>query len=107
MDTISPVVIDAFTLLHLDLYGHLDKAEYLASKDKRWCSVDVDAARELIPDLVDVIRGLLVDHEPQPDGSCQICTSGWPCSVATTIHSVVKDPDRAFVALLHRDHDHE
>lgn len=32
MDTISPVVADAFHLLRADLCGHLDKAEFLALK---------------------------------------------------------------------------
>ncbi len=27
MDTISPVVADAFSLLQMDLYGHLNEAE--------------------------------------------------------------------------------
>ena len=36
MDTISPVVADAFHLLHRDLYGHLDEAEFLALKCCEW-----------------------------------------------------------------------
>jgi len=39
-----------------------------------------------------VIRGLL-------------CVSAWPCLV--TIHALVKNPDREFVALVHRAHDDE
>ena len=52
MDTISPVVADAFRLLHNDLYGHLDEAEFLALKCREWSQQDADTARTLIPDLV-------------------------------------------------------
>lgn len=107
MDMISPVVADAFTLLRADLYDHLDKADELASKTTGWYRDDVDAARKLIPDLVMVIRGLLMEHRPQPSGSCQICGSTWPCPVVTTIHALVKDPDREIVALARRAHENE
>jgi hypothetical protein len=61
MDTISPVVADAYRLLHSDLYGHLDEAEFLALKYRQWSQQDSDAARESIPDLVVVIRGVLIE----------------------------------------------
>jgi hypothetical protein len=32
MDMISPACADAFQLLRTDLYGHLDEAEFLATK---------------------------------------------------------------------------
>lgn len=105
MEVVSPVVADAFRLLHRDLYGHLDMAEFLANKVDRWHRDDVEAARKLIPDLVVVIRGLLVEHEPQPDGQCLLCSSAWPCTVVATIHALVKDPDREFVAILRRAND--
>ena len=105
MDTISPVIADAFRLLHTDLYGHLDMAEFLASKSAGWRDGDIEAARNLIPDLVVVIRGLLVEHEAQPDGQCRLCSSAWPCPVVTTIHALVKDPQREFVAILRRAND--
>ncbi len=105
MDMISPAVADAFTLLRADLYDHLDKADELACKTEKWSQDDVDAARKLIPDLVTVIRGLLVEHRPQPSGTCQICGSTWPCPVVTTVHALVKDPDREFVALASRAHE--
>ena len=79
MDTISPVVADAFRLLHRDLYGHLDEAEFLALKCREWSQQDADTARTLIPDLVVVIRGILFEHEAQPSGDCRICPSAWPC----------------------------
>ncbi len=102
MDTISPVLADAFRLLHSDLYGHLDEAEFLALKCCEWSQQDVDTARTLIPDLVVVIRGILFEHEAQPSGGCRICSSAWPCPVVTRIHALVKDPNREFVALVRR-----
>jgi hypothetical protein len=105
MHTISPVVADAFRLLHTDLYGHLDMAEFLATKQDSWHGADVEAARKLIPDLVVVIRGLLIEHEAQPNGQCRLCSSAWPCPVVTTIHALVKDADREFVAILRRAND--
>ncbi len=105
MDTISPVVADAFHLLHRDLYGHLDEAEFLALKCREWSQQDADTARTLIPDLVVVIRGILFEHEAQPSGDCRICPSAWPCPVVTTIHAMVKDPAREFVALVRRADD--
>jgi hypothetical protein len=107
MDTISPVVVDAFHLLCSDLYEHLDKAESLANKAKGWYREDADTARKLIPDLVLVIRGLLYEHRVTPGGDCRTCSSAWPCPVVTTIHGLVKDPDREFVALVNRAHDDE
>ncbi len=107
MDTSSPILTDAFRLLCTDLYEHLDEAEFLASKYDEWSGEDVDAARKLIPDLVVVIRGMLADHQVTPDGNCGICRSGWPCPVVTTIHALVKDPDREFVAILSRANDDE
>jgi hypothetical protein len=72
MDTISPVVADAYRLLHSDLYGHLEYSS---------------------------------NHAVASGGDCQTCTSPWPCPVVTTIHALVKDPDREFVALLRRARD--
>ncbi len=102
MDTISPVVAEAFKLLIDDLYEHLDKAESLAIKYESWKPEDVEVARKLIPDLVTVIRGLLFEHRATPSSTCPICGSTWPCPVVTTIHTLVKDPDHEFVALAHR-----
>jgi len=56
----------------------------------------------LIPDLVAVIRGLLLEHGVQASGDCRTCTSVWPCPVVTTIHGLVKDPERQFVSLVLR-----
>ena len=91
MDTISPVVADAFSLLRMDLYGHLDEAEFLAEKGGEWSDQDRATARKLIPDLVIVIRGLQGPAPPvrlaRPTGerwwvgaahrSAGSCSPGW------------------------------
>jgi hypothetical protein len=105
MDAISPVHADAFRLLLLDLYNHLCEAEDLASNTDRWSGEDIDSVRRLIPDLLVGIRGLLVAHEITPSGNCRTCPSAWPCPVVTTIHALVKDPDREFAAILRRAND--
>ncbi|HEU0090299.1 MAG TPA: hypothetical protein VFQ77_22025 [Pseudonocardiaceae bacterium] len=102
MDTITPLVADAFELLQMDLYRHLDEAELLGHKCQEWVEEDIETARKLIPDLVIVIRGLLLEHQVQPGGACRSCASAWPCPVVTTIHGLIKDPQRQFVALVRR-----
>ncbi|MGH3781086.1 MAG: hypothetical protein ACRDRO_10795 [Pseudonocardiaceae bacterium] len=105
MDTTSPVHADAFRMLLLDLYSHLCEAEDLASRPGSWSGEDIDSVRRLIPDLLVGIRGLLIAHEITPSGNCRTCPSVWPCPVMTTIHALVKDPDREFVAILRRAND--
>lgn len=102
MCTVSPLVVEAFTLLRLDLYEDLDKAEFLAQQRGGWSDEDIDKARTLIPDLVVVIRGLLIEHKAQADAACRICRSAWPCPVVTTIHALLKDPQDQFAALISR-----
>lgn len=102
MDTISPVLVNAFQLLQEDLYGHLDDAECLATKLDEWSDQDINTARELIPALVIVIRGVLIEHEVQDSGECQTCSSAFPCPVVTAIHSLLKDPEYELVALARR-----
>jgi hypothetical protein len=102
---LSPASADAFYLLRDDLYAHLDGADCLATQDNDWSSDEMQAARGLIGDLVLVIRGLLIEHKVQPSGDCRICTSVWPCPVVVTIHAIVKDPERQFVAHVLRDHE--
>lgn len=104
MGTMSPLFAAAFGLLRYDLYGHLDEAESLATKLEPWSDEDTDAACELIPNLVVVIRGLLIEHTPQPSGDCQICLSAFPCPVVTTIHGLLKNPEQEYVALVLRNH---
>ncbi|MGH3480386.1 MAG: hypothetical protein ACRDRY_04700 [Pseudonocardiaceae bacterium] len=105
MDTVSPVLADAFHLLLRDLYAHLCEAEYLTSKTDGWSDEDIDSVRRLIPDLLVTIRGLLIEHEATSSGNCRTCPSAWPCPVVTTIHALVKDPDREFAAILRRADD--
>jgi hypothetical protein len=105
LSTPTPALAEAGHLLHDDLYVHLHEADYLAEQDDEWSADDKDTARKLIGDLVLVIRGLLVEHRAQSGGDCRICTSAWPCPVVTTIHAVVKDPQRQFVVLVRRARD--
>jgi hypothetical protein len=105
MDTTPPLLADAFQLLLTDLYEHLSEADFLATKTTAWSEKDVDSARRLIPDLILVIRGLLIAHQRTPSGDCRIRLSVWPCPVVTTIHGLVKDPDREFVAIVTRAND--
>lgn len=105
MSTPSPALAEAGHLLHDNLYGHLHEAEFLADQEDEWSADDLHTARKLIRDLVLVLRGLLVEHRARSSGDCRICTSVWPCPVVKTIHAVVKDPQRQFVALVTRARD--
>jgi hypothetical protein len=105
MSALSPASADAFGLLREDLYIHLEEADCLANQHAEWSDEDIQTARGLIGDLVLALRGLLIEHQLQTSGDCQICTSAWPCPVVTTIHAFVKDPQRQFVALLRRARD--
>ncbi len=107
MSTPAPLLTDAFTLLGYDLYVHLSGADSLATQNAEWSADDMARARDLISDLVIVIRGLLVEHRRQVSGDCQVCASAWPCPVVITIHAFVKDPHRQFVALVFRARDEE
>jgi len=100
MPTLSPAVADAFRLLRTDLYLHLDEAEFLAGRWDEWSDDDVNTARALIPALVLLGRQLLREHDVRADGDCEVCASAWPCPVVTTIHTVVKDPEHRFIALV-------
>lgn len=52
------------------------------------------------------LAGQRVSPEPREvmaeSGGCRTCPSAWPCPVVTTIHGLVKDPQRQFVALVTR-----
>lgn len=105
MGTISPAVADAYDLLQMDLYGHLDEADSLATTCEEWTDQDADTARKVISDLALVVRGLLIEHQVRPSGGCRICAPPWPCPVVTAIHGLLKDPEHQFVALANRAHD--
>jgi hypothetical protein len=102
MSTISPLLADAMALLGEDLLVHLDEAYALATQFDEWSAEDSDRARKLIDDLVQMIRGLLIEHEQQRNGECQTCARAWPCPVMITIHGFLKDPHRQFAALVTR-----
>ncbi|MGQ0778361.1 MAG: hypothetical protein ACT4NY_28795 [Pseudonocardiales bacterium] len=102
MGTLSPLFADAFRLLRDDLYGHLDDAEFLTTKCDEWSDQDIDTAGELIVALVTVVRGLLIEHEPQTSGECRICRSVFPCQVVTAIHGLLKDPEQEYIEMVRR-----
>jgi hypothetical protein len=105
MDDRAPVIADAFRLLRRDLCEHLDEAEALATERDTWSEEDEAAARDLISDLVTVIRGMLAQHRDRDSGPCTACAVPAPCSVVTTIHRLVKDQERQFSVLLKQSHE--
>ena len=107
MDALQPAVADAFRLLRQDIYGYLDEAEFLATKVGRWSPEDTTSARNLVPDLTTIVRGILLDHEESAVGTCPTCNTRWPCSSVRTIHGLVKDPTHEFMKLAQRAHDRE
>ncbi|MGQ0775170.1 MAG: hypothetical protein ACT4NY_12245 [Pseudonocardiales bacterium] len=102
MSALTPVQADAFALLSDNLYLHLDEVNSLTIQCWTWSADEMQTASALIRDLVRVIRELLIEHKLQDSGDCRICTSAWPCPVVTTIHGLVKDPQRQFVPLVLR-----
>jgi hypothetical protein len=105
MDTLTPAVADAFALLRQDLCRRLDEAESSSLSFWDWDQEEIDAAREVIPHLVMVLRGLLLDHRMRPGGECRTCSSAWPCPVVAVMHSLLKDPEGQFAALARRVHE--
>jgi len=102
LGTLSPAVAAAFRRLRDDLCRHLDEAECLVDQDDEWSRGDVATARKLINGLVVVLRGLLTEHTLQHSGDCRTCVVAWPCPVFTTVHVLMKDPQRQFPALVFR-----
>ena len=102
MNTLSPVVSDAFRLLRQDLYLHLDNAEFHAARYKIWSEDDIEIGRALIQDLVTVIRGLVALHDTPAGGHCRTCDGIWPCKAFEAIHRLVKDPTKEFVKIIRR-----
>ncbi|MBV9161774.1 MAG: hypothetical protein JO309_15150 [Pseudonocardiales bacterium] len=102
MDTLAPAIADAFELLRQDLCQRLDDAESSSLSYQDWDQEDIDTAREVIPHLVLVLRGLLLDHQMRPNGDCRTCTSAWPCPVVAMMHGLLKDPEDQFVTLARR-----
>jgi hypothetical protein len=102
MDAITPALADAFRLLRQDIYGYLDEAEFLSTKPTDWTDEDAESARRLVPDLVTIVRGILVDHRETTAATCDRCNTRWPCSTVHTIHGLVKNPDHEFVKIAKR-----
>lgn len=102
MTTIPDAHEDARHPLRMNLYEHLDEAEFLATKLTGWREDDIRSARLLIPDLVAVIRGMIIAHDDGLAGMCTRCESPWPCPDLVTIHRLVKTPDTEITALLRR-----
>jgi hypothetical protein len=102
METIPPAALDAHRLLRQDLYGYLDEAEFLSTKLTEWTTEDSRSARDLIPDLTLIVRGILLDHKESSDGICPACNSAWPCASVNTIHGLIKDPTHEFVKIARR-----
>jgi hypothetical protein len=102
MDAMTPALADAFRLLRQDIYGYLDEAEFLSTKLTEWTPEDARTARRLVPDLVTIVRGILLDHKETAVGTCVTCNTCWPCSAVNTIHGLVKDPDHEFVKIAQR-----
>lgn len=102
MDVSTPEQADAFRRLRDDIYGYLDEAEFLALKLTDWTDEDAESARALIPDLVTIVRAIVLDHRETGTGACSTCTTAWPCSAVRTIHGLVCDPQHEFVRIAQR-----
>jgi hypothetical protein len=102
MDAITPALADAFRLLRQDIYGYLDEAEFLSTKLAEWTPEDARSARRLVPDLVTIVRGILLDHKETAVGTCATCATRWPCSTVHTIHGLVTNPDHEFMKIARR-----
>lgn len=105
MDTISPAVSDAFRLLRTDLYRHLDEADFHAGSWTDWSPQDMNTARQLIWDLVRIVRQLLREHTVQDTGYCRTCTTTWPCDVVSTIHALLMGQEHQLTGCAHRTGD--
>lgn len=98
MDTMSPARKQAYSLLRNEICMYLEGAEELSQLD--WYEQEAEQVRKVIPDLVTIIRGMMVLHEVVNNGNCKTCSQPWPCSITETIHTLVKDPERTFGAIL-------
>jgi len=85
---------NALDLLRRSLRDRLEHAEFLATCWEGWSEMEAEAARGIIEDLVQIVRGFLRDHKPTPERKCARCESPWPCQVVAVIHEVMTDPER-------------
>lgn len=100
MDKSSPVIVDALDLLQVNLYEHIDGAEHLATKTTEWSEEDIAKARQLIPEILDVIRAVVFLHrKATPADTCGVCCTPWPCRSYELLHELLKNPHRSFIEL--------
>jgi hypothetical protein len=104
MTATSPALNDAFRLLRAEIYRHLDEAEYLPQRYDVGDEEGFEQMSTVIPDLVAVIRGIVIAHKDDEHGACRSCGTPWPCAVVSTVHQLVKDPAKSFHALLEQAH---
>ena len=76
------------------LPGRQSASSILPRPARSWPALP-GSSRTLIPDLVAVIWGLLLEHGVQASGDCRTCTSVWPCPRATSRSLVVLDSSRS------------
>lgn len=100
--TALPPRADAAAMLHNDLLEHLEEGEALALHYETWNREQQLAAREVIPQLVTIIRAILAGHSAPDAADCVACGQPWPCAELSTIHRMVKDPEKEFYKLLRR-----
>lgn len=56
----------------------------------------------MLPNLVTVIRGLLIEHDPTGHDGCPVRAVPWPCPVISTVHGLLSDPCHEYVELIRR-----
>jgi hypothetical protein len=101
MNTLSPALAHAISLLRNDLYLHLDETEALATGTADWQIKNVESARKLICDLAEMVRSVVAQYTEDELGDCRFCLNRrWPCSTIDAIHRVLRDPEREFVRLI-------
>jgi hypothetical protein len=93
MTAISPAHAHAFWLLRNEIYTQLDEAEFVSAEF-------AESARELICDLVTVIRAVVAQHKDDAEGHCLFCHHIWPCLSIGSIHQIMQDPEREFAKLM-------
>jgi hypothetical protein len=76
-----------------NLFASLEEAEYLADDD-------VARAREIVPNLVAIIRGLVAEHDHPDSLNCRTCHQLWPCPTLTTAARLIKDPENELTKIL-------
>jgi hypothetical protein len=99
METISPVVIEAYKRQTISINRYFDDTEYLADLDN-WSEDEVDSLRKVIGEMSLIIRGMLIGHESAETGRCRLCDIPWPCTITEQVYASVKDPEKVFYTIL-------